>query len=574
MIPFWSGSPPNTVYRISNMGTTFQPFNTVLHEQEVLLSKRVEEIGRLLDEINTIQVTVEHSLQSLYLAEDENGWKKIAGDGKSDDYDRKVLGEIIQFAKLMFINNPMINRAVKVQQLYVWALGYTVSSTNPELKSFVERFLKTRKNRAEFSYEGMKTKEAALQYSGNLFLCFFINETTGDVSVRTIDVNVIEAVYTNPDDPREPWFYLRKIRDPRGGTDDKYIWHPDWEFEPVNRGSVEPPQDQYTNFSRSPIPVDWQHPIFHIKTGGTDNMRFGFPEIFSALNWAKALRRFYENWSTMMEAYAKVAMQMVKNDKSSLAASRSKVQNAVGSNGTQRLIGDSGANPVGQYLLQSGGMRLEAVKTAGATTGTEEGRGLAKMVAAGVGLGLNLLGDLDHGNEATANTMDRPTELRMVDRQGQWNEWMTRIILYAMMWSARAPQGVLRKSGYKAERNTNIVDKIYEWDLQPPGTSTMDVSIEFPDILERNATERVRALIMTITMMGKPVSKLFPDKRYVARKALEAIGESSDVIEQLLIEWDKLGAFSDNMNMDDLNPEPEPVMGPGNGVPAPAGGGE
>ena len=49
-----------------------------------------------------------------------------------------------------------------------------------------------------------------------------------------------------------------------------------------------------------------------------------------------------------------------------------------------------------------------------------------------------LSGDLDQGNLATAKTLDRPTELAMMDRQQLWADIFQRLINYQIDWWVRA----------------------------------------------------------------------------------------------------------------------------------------
>jgi hypothetical protein len=285
-----------------------------------------------------------------------------------------------------------------------------------------------------------------------------------------------------------------------------------------------------------------------IKVGGFSNMKFGFPEIHSMLAWALAYKKFLENWATLMESYAVVAMQIIRQSKTGVAASKDKLSSKPGAFG---VIGDS--NPpagVGSWASVSGNVELKAVRTAGATTDADEGHPLAKMIAAGAGLPITFYGDADVGNMATAATLDRPTELKFVFRQKQWSEWLVKLYRYVLLQSAIAKGGLLRTQGVNVviERD----DTSFTYQLTYPSNIDPSVGISFPDITEPNATERVRAIVMAVTMMGKPITSIFPNVRDVALLVARALGLKNP--EALVEMWYPPGVSLPDIQ--DINPEP------------------
>src|ERR1035437_4792011 len=72
--------------------------------------------------------------------------------------------------------------------------------------------------------------------------------------------------------------------------------------------------------------------------------------------------------------------------------------------------------------IESDGSNLEPIKTSGVNTSAQDGVYLLRMVACALGLPEHFFGDGSQGNLATAKTMDRPTELKMLRRQKFWAE--------------------------------------------------------------------------------------------------------------------------------------------------------
>lgn len=527
-----------------------QPFRSITYEREYAAR---EEYTRVMEENVSLSenlALVKESVAALQMMieRDNYGWTEVGRLEGNSDFPRTTLDAAINLAKNMYLFNPLIKRAILVQQFYVWSLGFSITCQNPVVKQFVHDFLNNPRNEVEFSLEGLKQKEACLNYSGNVFLSFFTNTVTGEVRVRSIQTQEIREIYTNPDDSKEPWYYLRAIPNSGRTGPVRHVWHPDFRYDPIKKPST-------LEYQGENYPIQWDVPIYHIKTGDIDGMRWGFPEIFSSIPWARAYKKFLENWSVIMESYAKVSMQMAHTEKAKDPGARAKL---TGKTPEQKLIGERYAHSdVGQWMM--GGVELKAIKTAGQTTSAEEGRPLSLMVASGAGLPITFFGDVDAGNVATSTTLDRPTELKMVDRQGSWARWLGYVIRFAQMQSARARDGVLRKEGFKVFTTTNTVDGVYEHKLLPPEDTPSEATLDFPDILERNATERIRALVMGVTLMGKKISNVIPDLKYVTRKMLESLGETPEVIEGLITLWDGQGLF-EGKEPEDINPEEEPAL--------------
>lgn len=484
------------------------------------------EVLRNLDNDNFL---LRERLAELELALENQGWTRLY-DLTKWEFSREFLTRIVAFARLMFLKNPMIKRLVEVQKLYVWALGNEIKTKHPIVKKVIEAFLHDDKNREVLGSLRARAKlEEELQVTGNLFFAFFVNRSTGQVRIRTIDVDQITEIKTNPEDAIEPWYYRRAYNDAKGNQ--VIVWYPDWHWEP----KVKPKEIDGQ-------PIQWDVPVYHVKVGGLSRMAFGVPEVYSALDWALAYKTFLENWSTIMSAYARLAMQIsgLKGSKG-VAAAKSKMGTAVTS--TTSIGETNPPNTTAAWFMTTPGVDVKAIKTAGATTSAEEGRPLRLMVAAGGGLPDTFLGDADVGNFATSQTLDRPTELKMVDRQKLWTDVLADILAFVIQWSVRAPEGELRQAGATFQRVWDELDGSYEYTIEMPNNTdaaggdvgkpiSTVIEITFPSILDRNISERVRACVGAFTLLGNQPTDIIWDKRLVARFLLEALGEPN--VDQIL----------------------------------------
>ncbi len=309
-------------------------------------------------------------LAELELHLENLGWDRLSSTNRWE-FTRMFLTRITSFSRLMFLKNPLIRRSVEVKRLYVWALGCQIKAEDPDVDKVVQDFLSDERNKPVIgTVSALGLLEQELQTTGNLFIVMFVNRSNGAVRVRTIDVDEIVDIRSNPEDSKEPWFYRRQFVD--GNNESREVWLPDWRYNPVSKKR-----------SIDNIPVNWDMPVYHIKTGGLINMRWGIPETYSALDWALAYKTFLEDWSTIMRAYARLAMQIsgMKGSKQK-AAAKSKLGTTVTSSSA---LDETNPPPnVASWMLTSPGVEVRAIKTAGATTSAEEGRPLCRIPSSGM----------------------------------------------------------------------------------------------------------------------------------------------------------------------------------------------
>jgi hypothetical protein len=419
----------------------------------------------------------------------------------------------------MYLKNPMIRRSIDIQGYYVWGQGVNIAAKHPVAQEVIDDFMEDPVNASEmFSIEGGVSKEMELGLDGNLFFVLFTNLVTGEVKMRTINVDEVTDIITNPQDRKDERFFKRTYT-PDGSSKPVTEWYPAIDYLPIAKEA-----------SIEGFPVNWDEPVLHMKEGGLHTMRFGVPYIYCALDWATAYKSFLEDWATIMKAYSRLAMQVSGNKgKDKVGAAKSKYGTGLSLNTTDNNPPTSAAS----WLFSASGVDVKAIKTAGATTSAEEGRPLKLMIAAGVGLPDTFYGDANVGNFATSKTLDRPTELKFMVRQKMWASVITRILAHVLQMSAKAPGGKLKKAGVGyleiPDGFTKCLKRVMEYpeDIAKAcqGRTSKLIQVTFPSILERNVTDRVRAVVNATTLFGKPLAELFKHKRLVVRWLLEALNE-------------------------------------------------
>ena len=455
-------------------------------------------------------------LAALELALDSVDWRLLTAQSEHE-FSRDGLRQVTELARIMYLKNPLIRRGVSVKRLYVWGGGVSVMATTPEIQEVLDAFHDDERNRAELtSHQAHGAKEIELQTDANLFFVFFTNLASGAVRVRSIPFNQIEDVICNPDDAKEPWFYRRVWSERRVNLADgaenvvtQAAYYPDWLYTPQARPA-----------RIGSVPVQWDSPVYHVKVGGFSDWKFGLSEIYDAIDWARAYKEFLEDWASIVRAYRRFAFQLTTTGgKSGIAAAKSKLSTTLGSGG---VGGESNPAPVvGSTFISGEGTNITPVRTSGATVSAEDGRRLLLMVAASFGLPETFFGDASVGTLATAKSLDRPTELAMQDRRTFWGDVFQRVYEFVLRAALKAPGHPLRSLGrVVSDTDGDEVTERIEWNEGVDAT----ILIDWPPLLEADATASVSAIVSAATLDGKPLAGTF-DLPTVARMLLVALGD-------------------------------------------------
>ncbi len=464
--------------------------------------------GILKDELDKVQ----ENLADLEIALDDVGWREMHNLANNAwNWKRPSLKKMMDLSRRMYLKNPLMRRSVNVMGLYVWAQGVKIKADDPLVQEVMNDFFDHPKNMAVLtSVPAWEARDNEQSITGNTFLALWYSEETGGCRVRVLPVDQIDWIVTDPEDSKCPWYYKRVWSD---GDGIKTKYYPDINYNP----------DEKPDTLSDGNPVQWDAPVYHLKTGGLADMLFGMPELYSVFDWLISYRGLLENWATIIKAYSRMAMKLTGlAGKKGIAAAKNKMNTAI----TQGNLRDTNApNNTAGWMAMSGGADISAIKTAGATTSAEEGRPLKLMIAAGAGLPETFYGDSDVGNQATSTTLDRPTELKMVARQKMWMTVIQAIVDFLMLKSAQAKSGKLNKAGWTVVTTEDVFDGETILRIKEPDAIKPFVEITFPNILERNVTDRVRAVVAATTLGGSPAEGIIPDRRFVAQLLLEALGD-------------------------------------------------
>jgi hypothetical protein len=448
-------------------------------------------------------------LAELELALEDEGWLRLSTLSELE-FSRDGLRKIAKLARIMYLKNPLIQRGVNVQTYYVYGQGMNIRAKDPDVNAVVQSFLSDKKNKAELtSHQARMEKEIELQIESNLFFTFFTNASTGKVTVRTIPPDEVEDIICNPEDAKDHWYYKRSwipgAVDMATGikaSKQQTAYYPDWQYYPT---ATEKPQ------KIGAYPVMWDIPVYHVRTGGLPRARFGISEVYAAIDWARAYKDFLENWSTIVQAYARFAWRASgMGSKAAVDAMKTKFGSTLAT-GTE-------TNPpptVASLLLEPGNVKMDPIRTAGATTSADDGRQMKLMAAMVFGVPETFFGDTSVGTLATAKSLDRPTELKMLSRQTLWADIHRNILDYVVMQAVKAPSGLA---------GTVTPDDEGMPQVELAANLGGAITVSFPPILEHDVDAAVKAISTAATLDGKVLAGTI-DLPAVARMMLNALGE-------------------------------------------------
>lgn len=472
----------------------------------------------------TAALLVERIAELELAIEDAAGWERIGG-GSDREFSRDGLGRLVRRARLMALKNPLIKRAVELQAGYVFGQGVSLAAAHPDVNAALQAFRDDPTNQAALlGHQALTQAETELQVAGNLFVAFFTAPASGRVRIRTIAFEEVVDVLLNPDDALDPWFYKRiwTTTRPDGRTETRTALYPDLEF--WRRSSSLPAAIDGVTVERSV-------PVMHVKVGHLAGMRFGVPEVYAALDWAKAYKEFLEDWATLTRALSRYAYKITSpGGQAAVNAIASSLATTIGTDGVE-------TNPpplIGSVAVLGGGNEMEPFRIGGANVSMDDGRRLLLMVAAATGLPETFFGDVSVGALATAKSLDRPTELKFRNRQSLWTWVLQTIGEYVVEAAALASGSPLRGRVERDPDGRRMVILADDPETGEPIARTIEVQL--PSILEHDVAAQIAAIVSAATLDGKALAGTLP-RLQVSRLVMSALG--LDDIDELLDQLDE-----------------------------------
>lgn len=492
------------------------------------LSEAVELYGKMAFTEHSNNELLQERIAELELALDDVGYERIGDSNFDKQFTKASIDKIAAMARMYWLKNPLIKRAVATQANYVFGQGVDVVAADEDVQTVVDAFMEDSKNRAELTGEqAMLTKETELQVTSNLFFTFFTDPLNGATRVRTIPLSEITRIIYNPDDSKEPWYYYRQWQQPKEPGSQKYEMHqamyPDINYMP--KGGLP------KHFNG--IEVMALNPVYHVKTNCLSDMEYGVSEIYAAIDWAKAYKDFLEDWYTIVKSLSKFAWKATsKSGATGMAQAKQVLEGAI--NGGSNPMNSDLPGQAAQVWMSSDNFDLAPMPKSGATVAVDDGRRALLMVCAATGIYEHYFGDPSTGNLATAKAMEQPMLLMFQERQELWTDVFNTILGYVVNQSALKPGGKLRGVMSFNDYGESYVDM---------GDTDRSVDVKFPPILQEDVNERIDAIVKSVTLSGQTPANTI-DLKTATTQMLTALGEDTDIVDKLFPEdpksWDEV----------------------------------
>lgn len=374
------------------------------------------------------------SVRDLSLQLEDRGWKKIGSDDENT-LTREALVQAAQDGRALAVAHPLVRRGINLRTSYVHGQGGPQLSVELEgeqdVNTVVQAWWTSRENQTALTGPEARARlERSLSTDGNVFIACFTNPQTGDVTNRTIPLEQITEIISNPDDRVQVWFYQRTYTrkpEPFSTVEETVtVLHPALSHAP----SVKP-------HTIAGMPVLWDQPVRHVKVNDLDGWHYGIGDTFSIAPYARGYRDFLNDWLKLMKSLSQFAWRGTAEGKRAQRARQALSRAQQGVPGNDHSVGAA-------YVSQPG-ENLEAIPKSGATIDADSGRPILAMIAAGLDVPVTMLSTDPGitGARSTAETLDKPMMLAMRARQDVWTAVFTDIAEYRIEQAIRAPQGPL-----------------------------------------------------------------------------------------------------------------------------------
>jgi len=369
----------------------------------------VDEVTRIIQELSAKADRVEYMEEALAdmaaKLGDMSGWEQVG----FNDEGLLTLDELKQMSKQlqdMVAQSPLMKRGAQLRYGYVFGQGMNILNLDgkPRVKKFVDL---PAVRRSLLSTTGQESLNTTRFTDGNIFV---LRSTKNDKVIR-VPLKQVTGVVTDPDDAETIWYIKRSWTTFSGTTKkDNEKWYRVNGYEPAKE-----PTSITDNGGKS-VPVDKAY-IMHVhRANRLTGQTWGLPDGYAAMKWLLAYTEYLQNNSTLVAAYAKIAYKVSTNTKT-------------GGQIVGAQVAQAGAGGIASMGLDA---NLTAVPATGSTVSFQNGRPLAAMVAAALGVSVvALLSDPGAAGSSygSAQTLDTPTLKVMIGLQNNWKEFFEDILL-------------------------------------------------------------------------------------------------------------------------------------------------
>jgi len=321
-------------------------------------------------------------------------------------------------SRWMYHFDVMVWRAVQMWTDFGFGQHVGVTPADEALTETWEEFWTARRNRPVIGQRKVHTLSSTLLVDGEFFLVFYVSTLDGTCTIRRLSTDRIAEIKTDRDDPDVKLYYVQH-------TANGQVWYPDWQATEAQLETIPLPDGA----RRADEMRDNTHVVAMHVALEEENGR-GWPQLWRALDWARAYKDFLQNRASVAAA---VAMYV---DKLKVKGNQRAVDNVI-----DRLqshfarAADAGLDrnptpPAGSAWVENEALSRERMPlTTGAGDAQTDGMTIAAQFASGAGIPLHYLNRSDAmQNRAVAKESSRPWYEQIQRYQAFWVDVLADVV--------------------------------------------------------------------------------------------------------------------------------------------------
>lgn len=348
-----------------------------------------------LEKSNQERQSLEERVSDLALRLDAIGWEPLQGwDPDGGGLSLDALKRTSEMLQDMVATASLMKRAAELRHGYVFGRGISYTNAKPRHQAIMD---KPFNKKALFSMPAYEELMKWRLTDGNIFV--LRDKTTGDA--YRIPLKEITGYVADPMSSERVWYLQRTYNKTVDGRTNKVTeWYPTSDYEGTVASSID-------SGNGKAVTVNKKYQMVFFAFNRQPGFTFGVPDGYAAITWAKAYGEYLKNNSKLVKAYAQIAW-------------KASTKSASGGNNVAAQISQPG---VAGTATMGPTSDLTPMPRAGSDVNFENGRPLASMVAAALGVSVVAL-TADPGaagsSYGSAQTLDAPTILVMVSIQEAW----------------------------------------------------------------------------------------------------------------------------------------------------------
>ncbi len=357
------------------------------------------EMALELSKKNTDILNLQESVSDLAMRLDAIGWEPQQAWSNDNGMTLDALKRTSETLTDMVATAPLLKRAAELRHGYVFGQGMTFENVAPRHQATMdEPYNKAALFSMPAREELMKTRLT----DGNLFV---LRGKGSKPQFYRIPLNEITAVMTDPQSSERVWALQRTWTEFNGSNtkgETKKRWYYTSTFSGTRKAKI------------GEVLVDSKFDMIFMAFNRQVGFTFGVPDGYPAITWAIAYAEYLKNNSKLVKAYSQIAWK---------ASTKT-------SGGGQNVAAQISSPGTAGTATMGPQTDITPMPRAGSDVSFENGRPLASMVAAALGVSVVAL-TADPGaagsSYGSAQTLDTPTIIVMSTIQEGWKAFYEEI---------------------------------------------------------------------------------------------------------------------------------------------------